>query len=414
MSSTGRPFHILMAATGSNQPQQEQLLKDQRIQSDYLSRRYEATMGEKQKELWSAASPVERALADCCELDGDESLDVVVEGALMIRKVIHFVELLAKYCYKVSLRILVISILERTLEQDSLNREEAEEDGREPRPNCVSRFLAAGGLKILNQWLTDAITPTSVKQKETKPPTKRQRTAAIPETLSEDVTSANGPLLMSLLTILERIPFNKALVQETRVNKTIRRIKKQISNLPKRSPDPLAGGYVVNDVLKAIDSLMERWKESMNDDPPAAKDPLRTLHQTMQERLTVLKAYEAGDAEKPEWFEAFEETERLAKARKDLSKLSPAERDARRALEEAQRKREEASKKVEELKKKRQNTTASKKTGPKKKVRWRDGKNQGLWAQQHKDIYYYEPEVDREAAAAEAAETADNDDEDMW
>jgi hypothetical protein len=410
--SSDRPFHILMATT-SSQPQQEQLMKDVRIQSDYLARRLEATTGASQKELWSAVQPIERALADCCELDGDENLDVVVEGALMIRKVIHFVELLAKYCYKVSLRILVITILERTLEQDELNRQEAEEEERDPRPNCFSRFLAAGGLKILNQWLVDAITPTPVKAKEaanSKPPSsKRQRTTQ--ESASEVAASANGPLLIPLLAILERIPFDKALVTETRVNKTIRRIKKEISNLPKRSPDPLAGGYIVSDALKAIESLMDKWKESMSDETlPIAKDPLRTLHQTMQERLTALKAFESGQDEKPEFLEAFEETERLAKERKDLSKMTPEQRESKRALEEAQRKREEASKKMEELKKKRQTTSAPKK-GPKKKVHWRDGKNQGAWTQQQTDIYYYEPEVDREDMAVEL----DNDDEeDMW
>lgn len=404
-----------MAITSSNQPQQEQLLKDRRIQSDYLARRFEAITGEKQTELWSAADPVERALAECCELDGDDHLDVVVEGALNIRKVIHFVELLAKYCYKVSLRILVITILERTLEQDELNLQEAQEEKRDPRPNCISRFLSAGGLKILNQWLSDAITPTPVKAKDlTKPAqSKRQKT----EAPREVTTSVNGPLLMPLLLILERIPFDKALVTETRVNKTIRRIKKQISTLPKRSPDPLAGGSVVNDVLKAIDSLMDTWKESMNrdEDPPAAKDPLRTLHQTMQERFVALKAFESGQTDtKPEWLQAFEETERLTKERKDLNKLTPEQRQNKRALEEAQRKREEASKKVEELKKKREIIAATKNKGPKKKVRWRDGKNQGEWAQQHKDIFYYEPEMDGEEAAAEAVAEADDDDEDMW
>ena len=74
-------------------------VKDRRIANDYLARRAAAyNTPQTQTDIWLGASPVERALAECCELDGDESLHVVVEGALMLKKVIPFVELMANYC----------------------------------------------------------------------------------------------------------------------------------------------------------------------------------------------------------------------------------------------------------------------------------------------------------------------------
>lgn len=399
-----RPFHVLMA---SSHPQQE-VLKDRRLQSDYIARRFHALEGEKvQHDVWTAVSTIERALVECCELDeeddGDEeeSVDeIVVNGALMMKKVIPFVELMAKHCYKVNTRRLVLTILERTVEQDNLIREQREgesdeeDDVKRPYKNCMSRFMAAGGLKIINQWLKDAVTPLKISATPSnQPPTKKQKTISI-----EMKDSPNGPLLIPLLKVLEGVPFNKVMIKDSGLNTTILELKKAVNeqNLPKKSKHPKAGGYVVIEVVKAIDSLLTAWKESRKDtNRPVAKDPTRQLYQTMAERLQTLQDLEAGKVEKPDWLARFEAEERIIKERKDMKKLTPEERERReqqnRALEEIKRKREEADKKMEELKMKQ---TLQKKASKlhKRRVRWNDGLEVGKIPSEMIEYYHYPPE----------------------
>lgn len=403
-----------MATSQATRPE----VKDRRIANDYLARRA-AAINSPQTDVWSVALPIERALAECCELDGDESLHVVVEGALMLKKVIPFVELMAKYCYKATTRVLVIAILERTLEQDHLNRleDDAGDESKKIRPNCFSRFLAAGGLKILNQWLLEAMTPTLVsgKQQPQQPAAKKLKSSAIPTNSEELVPSTHGPLLIPLLEILERMPMDKALVTSTKINKTIRKLEKQIAELPKKSTDPHAGGYVTEDVLNAIETLKDSWRTERLQSEGPTKDPFRKLQQTMMERLQILNEYDAGRIDKPDWLVRFENVEKLAKDRKELSKMTPEERQRQRALLDIQRKREESDRKLEELRAKKQ-MTSSQVQKPKKSVTWKDGKDAGKGPQME-DIFVYPPEIDannQQLAAESEPQGFSDDDEDMW
>mmetsp|Transcript_31488 Transcript_31488/g.46455 ORF Transcript_31488/g.46455 Transcript_31488/m.46455 type:complete len:431 (+) Transcript_31488:77-1369(+) len=402
-----RPFHVLMS---SSHPHQE-LLKDRRLQSDYIARRFDALEGGRvQDDVWTAVSAIERALVECCELEeedeeDDDSIDnVIINGALMTKKVIPFVELMARHCYKVNTRRLVLTILERTVEQDNLIRQQEEEESDEeadvkrPNKNCMSRFMAAGGLKIINQWLKDAVTPVKVSSLSSyHPATKKQKTSSSATTEMNE--SANGPLLVPLLKLLEGVPFNKSMIKDSGLNTTILDLKDSLSkqNLPKRSTHPKAGGYIVSQVVKAVDSLLASWKESRKDkDRPVAKDPTRQLHQTMSERLRILKEFEAGNIEKPDWLAQFEREERILKGRRDMKKLSPEERERRvqqeRALEEIKRKREETGKKMEELKKK--HSLQKKVSKLHKRVRWKDGKECGKIMEKMIEYYHYPPEIE--------------------
>ena len=408
------PFHVLMSTSQVTRPD----VKDRRIASDYLARRA-AAYNTPQTDIWSGASPIERALAECCELDGDESLHVVVEGALMLKKVIPFVELMAKYCYKATTRVLVISILERTLEQDHLNRieEDDSDESKKNRPNCFSRFLAAGGLKILNQWLLEAMTPTlATSKQQLQPAAKKLKSSVHPTNSEELVPSTHGPLLIPLLDILERMPMDKALVMSTKINKTIRKLDKQLADLPKKSTDPHAGGYITEDVLNAIESLKDSWRTERTQSEGPAKDPFRKLQQTLTERLQVLNEYDAGRIDKPDWLIHFENVEKLAKDRKELSKMTPEERQRRLALVEIRRKREEADRKLEELQAKKVNGLRVKEEKSKKKcVTWKDGRMDGKGSQME-DFFVYPPEIaaNHEPLKEPEPEGFSDDDEDMW
>lgn len=425
------PFHILMS---TERPLQEMLVRDDRVQNDYLTRRFRCLHGgaSQQQDVWSAATPLERALTECCELgqnDGNDS--TVLRGALLRGKEGSFVSLLALYCHTLSTRALVLAILQRTIEQDELeeNQEELTKDevndekseknaetkpGRDksekPLPESANenerdsyeksvdtnshqeakksekllpesyknfdekeeedddnvgrmgRFLAAGGLKILKQWLEDAMTPVKTVVPKVSPQARTTKKEASRVAVLT-VASPTGPLLRPLLTVLTDMPFDKNLTMTVKINKQIRKLKKHLDEAialheVKKGmdewADPVAGGLVVVEVREMVEALMKRWEERMKTSTMATKDPFESLRAKMRERLDVLKKYEAGESSKPTWLEASEEKERHAKEQEELSKMTTEQRAARERLQEREQMLKHAQKQQNESKAKRE------------------------------------------------------------
>ena len=332
------------------------------------------------------------------------------------------------------------------------DKDRNDNDGKKDKPKAsrMSSFLAMGGLKILKQWFIEAITPTRIPLPtpaggSPPPPTTTTTsttttTATVAAGSSEQgsstavstrktrsiqkVPSSTGPLLLPLLSVLERMPFVKRLVTETKINKQIRNLKKQVDELQKhRSPewrDVGTGGNKLVDVQNALQSLMQQWQEKAKSSSSSGsssqqhqqhqqqqQDPFAPLKERMKERLQVLvDYYEDGKegVEKPDWMQQLEETERIAKEEKELSKLSTRELEERerkqerqKVLEAMQQKQQMAKARIEQLRKlrelKRKASTldqqtqqqqqedqgASQKKKKKKttrRIRWKDGLDQ--------------------------------------
>ena len=445
------PFHILMS---SARPLHEMLLRNDRLQNDYLARRFQCWKdGETEQDIWSAASPLERALTECCELgeNDDDEAETLVRGALVKGKEGVFVRLLALHCHNAATRALALAILERTIQQDKLeeegegkeedvtndddNGEKSAKDTETKRlqkgetlkkrlPDCIKddkeedtekddgdddnnnndddlgrmdRFLAAGGLKILKQWLLDAMTPVRMTVSEAAP----QKASATKKEGSRTVltvASPTGPLLLPLLSVLTDMPFDKKLVTTVQINKQIRNLKKQldealVTRKVKKGEegqlrDPVAGGLAVVEVRQMVETLMERWQERIKTSTLATADPFESLREKMRARLNSLKKYEAGESSKPLWLEQFEEKERDAKEAEELSRMTTEQRAARERqqereelLERAQKqqneskaKREQLLKKIREESQKRKAQEVLKREGKRmRRVRWKDG-----------------------------------------
>lgn len=461
------PFHVLMS---SCQPQRE-LLKHPSIQKDYFARRYQVlhysdsnntnhdSSNEPQEDVWSAVNYAERAMIECCEINpkrSDETLeDTVIDGALMRGKEAPFVTVLARSCNKPPLRALGLAILERTMEQDDWEKSDQEQRGKVMKKEAsrTSRFISAGGLKILNQWLIDAMTPVQKEIKSVYSSNESKRRKSY-HCLS---ASPTGPLLLPLLAILKNIPFDKALVTETKINKQIRNLKKSLDDTmagkkktDQTFKDPIAGGLVVSHVQVAVEDLMAQWKESIKSSTFSAKDPFASLKEKMQERLELLEAFEAGKSEKPAFLLAFEEAELIAKERKAVAKLSTHEleererkRDRELLLQNMQREKQEAQTKVKakmdelrvklrEQSKKRQADGPPQKILHEKQVRWKDGYEQSDQVRQRsilEEVFFFtEDDGERDDQAMSTADSMlvsddfkmdgimplDEEDDDMW
>ena len=439
------PFHVLMA---SSRPTQELLVRNDALQKDYLARRYKAlNEGKMEINIWSAVLPVERAMIECCELGvEEEQQEAVIGGCLKMGKERDFVRILALHCHTAATRALALATLERTIGQDELETEEhgeieesvtddtdaldiyisgavnKSEDNAESEPQQqkskeskqdsnenvtdvgrMGHFLEAGGLKILKQWLIDAMTPC--KTVVTKPATAQQQAAGnnkkkeAPIRVIQTVPSPTGPLLLPLLAILTEMPFDKDLVMSVKINKLIRKLRKQLDEAiasrrnkradDKQWTDPVAGGLVVNQVQTAVASLMTKWEKKSKTTSFSTQDPFATFQREMKKRLELLNKYELDESEKPQFLQDFEEEERLAKEAEVVSKLTTEQRAARERQQEreqmlkiVQQKQSEAKAKMELLLKKTREESKKRMAEGKalggdskrtRRVRWKDG-----------------------------------------
>ena len=482
------PFHVLMAWT---RPIEELLVKDDSIQQDYLAKRFQAVRsGEKEANMWSAVLPIERAMVECCQLHNGE-----IRASLQRGKEQDFCRLLAMHCHTAATRGLALAILEKTMEQDALEapvivveqvEEDKVEDGDEPdtinvtkfdddnittdskplvrqeEPESnntnmndlnvgrMNRFLQAGGLNILKRWLIDAMTP--IKTYNTKPDspstttnTQQPANKALPPVGTRVVTttaSPTGPLLLPLLQILTDMPFDKQLIMSCKINKQIKKLRKQLDQAisARRSnrtdtklwTDPVAGGLVVDHVETAVSKLMESWQQtSKPQETIVSQNPFEALQKKMKHRCELLKDYEVGDGEKPSFLEKFEQEEQIKREAQVVSKLSVEQRAARERQQEREQmlkvvkqKQSEAKAKMDALLKKRNEETRKRKAEGTvvhekkriRRVRWKDGsdsydnpKKKHLLAQVH--VYTSESDVVDEYDEAVKQEDEENDED---
>ena len=437
------------------------------------------------KEVEHGSSDQPQQQTDDNEIDGEDG-NGWVEGSLQRGRQRAFVSLLAKHCNSCSDRGLALTILERTLDQDQLEQqeegdeeeedEENQEDGAEKeasssgdteasataeasksnsdnddnneknsnddddndnddeatdkksdsdntpttRPPRMHGFLEYGGLAILKQWLIDALTVV-------RGPSNTTTTTATggDGPSSSRSASPTGPVLPQLLSILERMPFDKRLVTETKINKQIRNLKKSIDEAIRARQkrigstnssaaatttengqedwrDLVVGGNKVLSTQKALQRLMDSWQQraaatkkpsnnsaKTNTAPPQLQDPLLELKSRMAQQMTMLvDFYEKGIGPEPAWMDALQKAERSAKERRELSKLSTKERmererqqERQRVLEAMQQKTRETKERMEALKRRKRKeleeatattTVEAKRAKTGRRLRWRD------------------------------------------
>lgn len=459
-SADNSPFHVLMLPDGATIDSRREV--DESLRHDYLGKRYEAYKALNQRKereddpVWSGAKTIEKWLIWCCEMpeiSAVDQTDFTLPGSLRRDRVLKFVGYLALYCHDIFSRALAISILERTLEADlpamlvfdaeqekaggaagtnatsdgdtrrdtaspsdtssptKRNRKRMQmESAKSPpttpetsspsavlapppkKPDRLWQFLAAGGLKILDQWVEDASKPVPTAK---APPNV---SSSKPATLKESPT---GALLLPLLVLLRNLPFDKKLVTQSKINKQIRKLSKDIDSLvetkkTKNATHPRAGGYPLTEVQEALNDLKTTWMaeqkklQSSTESPP---DPFQAVQEALEQRLGEMKDFASGKISQPTW---------LAKAWVDPSRKEPPAKKKRTMsteemnridhererslrikedLQKAEQERREYQERLREIKNKHAAEQAQAAatanvagtTTSRRKVRWRDG-----------------------------------------
>lgn len=416
--------------------------------------------------LWTGVSPIEKSLALCCEnmqADDGEGGSFAIPGALSKNQILRFLCLLAMHCNDLSSRVLALAILERSLQEDRLEETEKREQTaaasdsplEEPpmkRPRqCViessqykksstanstsvnngcnhnpvlrygrtQEFLAAGGLRILQRWLSDATTPVPVQPTKAPPTSNISRRSQSAPSKTTPTTSASPTkasptvyLLVPLLKFLRDIPFDRQLLIKHKIIKQIRDLRKEINSVAAQLPDEdseskesgaisthhLYGGLPVLDVKQALDSLISSWEEKAKiPAQPIKTTPLMEgLYETLLDRSSTLTKRLSGDEDKPEWLSKLEEAQKTRDSRKrsggnsnnhhartaDLAKRERQNERAAMMREDLQKTQEERKRYLAKLRElKRTNFSNGNDRLPqahyvsksKKSVRWKDG-----------------------------------------
>lgn len=456
--SASAPFHLLMTGNG---PSKKRGILDRTLRGDYLSQRYRAFHEEplaqkddtaangKNDPIWLGVSPLEQAMASCCELlvKGPEAL---VGGSLVKEKVLRFVGILALHCHDIGARSVAFAILERSMQVDEEERlgqvyyaslvgssdasgvdaepspkkrrrrkdrgptteeEEEEEDSSEEKSpsspvekssqNRIEGFLAAGGLLLLSRWLVEATAPVNVPKAKPVPGAtgRAQRSTFLP---AEQKPASTGPLLLPLLAFLSNISFDRQLVTQSKINKEIRKLSKQIDEIVQLGQDgqqkvkidaithPVAGGLPVVQVQTALNHLKESWgaqAKTAAPDNSTPIDPFAALKNTLKDRLDTIIDCEAGRAEKPAWLAKLENSQkekekRRPKNRSNTEQLAKKERANERSammkedLRKAAQERSELLRKLREIEQRREvdsQMDQKRRAQERKGVRWKDG-----------------------------------------
>ena len=386
--------------------------------------------------LWSGASPVEIAIAQCCDHEDPEGALLMTAaaagssalggaddgrrcGSVSRGSEGQFAALIMRHCHTAGDRALALAVLQRTIELDEAfasrpaqkkNRKRGAEqakvsaqvagstktkkgtelesksdgvidshvNGRDLKCRRMENFLFAGGLKVLNHWLTDAFTPVPAGSSlsESKERGRKKNPAQISGGIAGTMTSPTGVIILPLLSILQSIPFNIELVKDSQINKQIKKLKKSLDKLvanfdedesesdsesfmnsnegrlkstrKKRSLEgvthPVSGGMPVVQVHREVEKLMQIWKDAALDESGKGEaDFYKDLCSRMEERLQTLNKYEAGEAEKPPWLVHLEPHEPKPPSRVSSVSTMPLQKNRAEEL-----KRLEASKRLQQ------------------------------------------------------------------
>ncbi len=258
-------------------------------------------------------------------------------GILRSGKSMHFVKLLAMNCprQEVGHRALAVAIMQRTVEWEissidhpqlkssSFDLFDAAVDDQRLQNTIgllntdlkesfnvhakrTKTFLAAGGMKLLARWLVDSFTVVSAPSPNHKSP--------VTQLCAQHIASPTGCLLLPLLHLLKFIPFDKNLVVESQIHKSIKRLKKLLTVLVEGlDPNalgevvhPIAGGLSVGKVIASIDTVMSLWKKAaavdLIDDSSFKFDTFEQLQKRVQRRFNYLEKIQNEVGNPPMWF----------------------------------------------------------------------------------------------------------------
>lgn len=376
------------------------------------------------EELWRGVSSWERTMVSFCEKPSSCYGSPAVKGALNEDVAVKFVGFMAIHCQDVPSRALALAILERSLIADgkgtsaevvdsnmgtNSNVTDAahSEDPLVPKQNPtpiqgrVRKVLGAGGLKLLHQWLAEAVTPIKAKPTTSSELGGGKNSGAV----KADRPSLSSALLLPLLRFLSVIPFDMRMIKDSKTDQLVHKLRQKIKKLAddgakdsfwKERCYLLVGEATIDTVKEALDQIKSNWKaahermvsENSLLERESIDDPFDDIIVLLKERKAILE--NVSNQNKPEWLVRLREKEIKVDQKRKRKRLSTAELEKlerakersamlREDLEKAQEYKRQCQARLRELEKKKDENNkqgvAIHSSRSKNRVRWKDGRN---------------------------------------
>jgi len=210
---------------------------------------------------------------------------------------------------------------------------------QEQRKQRFRSFFAAGGLRILNQWLKDVIsyettkatspsktpdgcTPESASSVEVGSKRSSNDKNSAPATI-DVIRKAHRtrPLALGILRFLEHIPFEKEIVTGSKINKQVQKLGKKIALIkeahqngkaPKEdldiwtTDDQISYDDALDQISAAVNAVKASWRIKAKTKTKGETKPINpfgSLQSKIKGRLQILKQFERGElSSMPEWY----------------------------------------------------------------------------------------------------------------
>ncbi|KAG7356066.1 hypothetical protein IV203_000752 [Nitzschia inconspicua] len=272
----------------------------------------------------------------------------------------------------------------------------------------LERFLAAGGLKILNQWLANASGYDTVPFKDSSvAKSNKTSTAKVQEVVMKRKAPPDRPIVYTILRFLQHIPFNQNVIMSSKINKQVQKIGKRVTSIIEAqqagkaaqedlenwtSDETLSSVDALVQIREAVNAIKSTWREQTTKQSSSIQnliDPFQALREQIKERLEELTQFESGKGSAPEWYieNPLPSQKINVAAPKKLTKMQEM------AALERKAEREKLQQKIKEVKRKNQaslallrekfrkqredvglsNFKAKKKDKEGKQVCWKDG-----------------------------------------
>mmetsp|Transcript_7190 Transcript_7190/g.17529 ORF Transcript_7190/g.17529 Transcript_7190/m.17529 type:complete len:580 (+) Transcript_7190:88-1827(+) len=444
---------------------------------------------------WIGVSKIERELVGCCEILGDnfyshdndegegnrddknENGGIVSDpswsllssptnstgGVLAVDKEISFATILSRSCHTIASRSLALAILERTLQQQQQNDNELEDSFNErnigddydkhtignskngrlcqkQRKRRFESFFAAGGLRILNQWLMDAssyetksianstICKNAPASLDSSRRTRSNDNDAVASRNSIQNAHSTRPIAFSILLLLEHIPFEKKTVTNSKINKQIQKLGKKIVSIKEANKNgkalkedlenwstrkAITGDEGLTQILKAVDAVKASWREKAK--TKGEKNhlkPFGAIQSKIKERMQDLTKFENGTVEtRPEWYRPVEmavafKKKKKSEKRKAICELEIDKLNLKKKIKQVQSRGKELrerlrQRKVDHSHDQSEGVRDSIHVFSNKKVAWKDGMNGQIVRNRSvlEEVYFFRkdlpPSVDR-------------------
>lgn len=264
-------------------------------------------------------------------------------------------------------------------------------------------FFAAGGLRILNQWLIDAssydiLVTSNPAQRRTTNSTSVTVENATTEVTTEKKANTTRPIILTMLHFLEKIPFEKKTVMDSKINKQIQKLGKKVAVIreahkygqaPNEDLDNWTTDKFITDdmalshIQTAVDAVKKSWREKASEKAlgnqilqSSMKDPFLSLRSKIRGWSTQM---ETGNKNAPH--SSFLATKRkIANEGRDEIEEEKPERNKRKKIMQVQSRSQKSLQELREKLRKRKIETGvspvdslQTKIGNKKRVVWKDG-----------------------------------------